>query len=185
MVHNSGMLIYVHGLVFGPNWGFISYLQIHSSEFLLFEFYGRPPDPVECILNQDDQIHGVVIKGYHTYNLIFNTWEFTEKLLKKQQKLRFSRAGTWHQNGATEHTKIMLVNIKRTIMMHDALRCHKDTLSTDFSQWQWNILNWYTARSMICSTVYKLLGKFEPYMFWIQGCRSLEQKTLHGLKRFR
>ena len=34
-----------------------------------------------------------VVKGYHTDNGIFNSSEFMEELLKKQQKIRFS--GGW------------------------------------------------------------------------------------------
>ena len=47
------------------------------------------------------QSQGVVIKGYHTDNGIFNASEFMEEILKKQQNIRFSRAGASHQNGAT------------------------------------------------------------------------------------
>ena len=39
-----------------------------------------------------------MIKLYHTDT--FNTSKFMEKLLKNQQKLRFSAAGASHQNGA-------------------------------------------------------------------------------------
>ena len=39
-----------------------------------------------------------MINEYHTD--ILNTSKFMEKLLKKQQKLRFSAAGASHQNGA-------------------------------------------------------------------------------------
>ena len=46
------------------------------------------------------QIQGVVIKGYHTDNGIFNSSEFMEELLKKQQKIIFSGDGASHQNGA-------------------------------------------------------------------------------------
>ena len=37
---------------------------------------------------RDAQSQGVVIKGYHTDNGIFNYSEFMEELLKKQQKIR-------------------------------------------------------------------------------------------------
>ena len=47
---------------------------------------------------REDKIQGVMINKYHTD--IFNTSKFMEKLLKKQQKLRFSAAGASHQNGA-------------------------------------------------------------------------------------
>ena len=35
---------------------------------------------------------GVVIKGYHTDNGIFNASEFMEELLKKKQNIKFSEA---------------------------------------------------------------------------------------------
>ena len=44
---------------------------------------------------------GVVIKGYHTDNGIFNYSEFMEEMLKKQKNIRFSGAGASHKNGAT------------------------------------------------------------------------------------
>ena len=43
---------------------------------------------------REDQSQGVVIKGYHTDNGIFNASDFIKELLKKQQKIRFSGAGT-------------------------------------------------------------------------------------------
>ena len=44
-----------------------------------------------------------MINIYHTD--IFNTSKFTEKLLKKQQKLRFSAAGAPHQNGVVSRAR--------------------------------------------------------------------------------
>ena len=49
MVCNGWMLLYLYILVFGSNWGSIGYLQIHASDFLIFEFYWRPPNPIKCI----------------------------------------------------------------------------------------------------------------------------------------
>ena len=49
---------------------------------------------------REDNSQGVMINVYHTDNEIFNTSKFMEKLLKKQQKLRFSGNGASHQNGA-------------------------------------------------------------------------------------
>ena len=49
---------------------------------------------------REAQIQGVVTKGYHTDNGVFNSSEFMEELLKKQQKISFSGAGASHQNGA-------------------------------------------------------------------------------------
>ena len=59
-------------------------------------------------LNQEYQSHGVEIKGYHKYNGIFNTSEFMDKLLKKQQKIIFSEVCASHQNGAAECTTNMV-----------------------------------------------------------------------------
>ena len=72
-----------------------------------------------------------MIKGYHTYNGIFNASEFMEELLKKQQKIRFSGAGASHQNGSAERAINMEVTMARTMLMHAALRCPEDTFSTD------------------------------------------------------
>ena len=77
------------------------------------------------------QSQGVVIKGYHTDNGIFNSSEFMEDLLKKQQKIIFSGAGTSYQNGSAERTIKTVVTMARTMLMHAALRCPEDTLSTD------------------------------------------------------
>ena len=38
----------------------------------------------KLIFEREDQIQGVVIKGYHTDNGIFNSSEFMEELLKNQ-----------------------------------------------------------------------------------------------------
>ena len=78
-----------------------------------------------------DQIQGVAIKGYHTYNGIFNTSEFMEELPKKQQKIRFSGAGASHQNGAAKSTINTVVTMTGTMLMHSALRYPDETLSTD------------------------------------------------------
>ena len=80
---------------------------------------------------REAQSQGVVIKGYHTDNGIFNASEFMEELLKKQQKIRFSGAGASHQNGSAERAIKMVVTMASTMMMHTALRSPEDTLSTD------------------------------------------------------
>ena len=80
---------------------------------------------------REAQSQGVVIKGYHTDNGIFNSLEFMEDLLKKQQKIRFSEAGASHQNGAVEHAIKVVVTMARTMLMHAVLRCPEDTFPTD------------------------------------------------------
>ena len=80
---------------------------------------------------REAQSQGVVIKGYHTDNGILNSSDFMEELLKKQQNIIFSGAGASHQNGAAERAIKMVVTMARTIVMHAALRCPEDALSTD------------------------------------------------------
>ena len=45
---------------------------------------------------REDQSQGVVIKKYHTDNEIFNSSEFMEEMLMKQQKIIFSGARASH-----------------------------------------------------------------------------------------
>ena len=71
--------------------------------------------------DREAQSQGVVIKGYHTDNGIFNYSEFMYKLLKKQQNIRFSGAGASHQNGAAERAIKTLVTMSRNILIHAAL----------------------------------------------------------------
>ena len=54
-----------------------------------------------------------------------------EELFKKQQKIRFSRAGASHQNGEAERSIKTVVTMESTMSMHNALRCPEDTFSTD------------------------------------------------------
>ena len=76
------------------------------------------------------QSQGVVINGYHTDNGIFNFSEFMEKLMKKQQKIRFSGAGASHQKGAANRAIKTVVTMAKTMLMHAALRCLEYLLST-------------------------------------------------------
>ena len=54
-----------------------------------------------------------------------------EDMLKNQQNIRFSGDGASHQNGAADRTIKTAVTMARTILMHAAIRCTEDTLSTD------------------------------------------------------
>ena len=67
-------------------------------------------------------------------------------------------------------------------MMYAVMRCQKDKFSTEFGHLQWTILYGSTYIYLICIMVYKLLGKFEPYMFWRKGCRILRIKPLNGIQ---
>ena len=91
----------------------------------------------------------MAIKNYHTGNGILNNSEFMENMLNKHQQISLSGAGASHQNGSSERTINMVDNIERRMLMHAEIICPKDTLSTDFGQWKWNILYGYTLRSMI------------------------------------
>ena len=82
----------------------------------------------------------MAIKGYHTDDVIFNTSEFIDNLLKKEQKIRFSGAGASHQNRVKELTIKMVVTMVRTMFMQAALRYPKDTFPTSFGQRKWTIL---------------------------------------------
>ena len=65
-----------------------------------------------------------MINEYHTK--IFNTSKFTEKLLKKQQKLRFSADGISHQNGSGSRARYQYNS--------QYGKCRIDASSDDMSQ---------------------------------------------------
>ena len=64
-----------------------------------------------------------------------------------------------------EHAINTVVTMATDILMQDYMICHKDTLYIDFGQRKLNMLYGSKVVSLIYSTVYKPLGKFEPSMF--------------------
>ena len=70
---------------------------------------------------REAQSQGVVIKGYHTDNGIFDASEFMEELLKNQKNIIFIGAGASHQNRAAERAVNKLVIMIRTMLMHTTL----------------------------------------------------------------
>ena len=74
----------------------------------------------------------MVIKVYHTDNLIFNTSDFMEDMLKKHQQIRFSAVGALHQNVSVKCTINMVVTMTSIMLMHDVIIFRKDTFSTGF-----------------------------------------------------
>ena len=88
-----------------------------------------------------------MIKGYHTDNGILNSSYFIEELLKKQQKIRFTGASASHQNGEAECAIKTVVTMARTMLMHAALRCPEDTLSTDIWQTTMDYAVWVYNRT--------------------------------------
>ena len=115
-----------------------------------------------------------MIKVYHTDNGIYNNSNFMEELLKNQQKIRFSGAGASHQNGSEERSIKTVVTMASAVLMQSWMIFHKDILSIGFGQLKWTMLYGSKVGSLINSMVYKPLGKFEPYIIWSQGFRSLE-----------
>ena len=93
---------------------------------------------------REAQIQGVVIKGYHTDNGIFNESEFMEELLKKHQKIRFSGAGASYKNGAAERAIKTVVNMARTTLIHSTLICPEENCLLIFVHWKWIMLYGYT-----------------------------------------
>ena len=77
-------------------------LNYHASDYMSIKhqvaIHATETVKAKLTFEREDKSQGVMIKKYHTD--IFNTSKFMEKLLKKQQKLRFSAAGASHQNGA-------------------------------------------------------------------------------------
>ena len=69
-----------------------------------------------------------------------------EGLLKKQKKIRFSGSGASHQNGAEESSINTVVTMASTILMHAALRCPENTLSTDIWTMQMDYAVWVYNR---------------------------------------
>ena len=94
---------------------------------------------------REAQSQGLVIKGYHTDNGIFNASDFMEDMLNNQKKIKFRRAGASYQNGAAERAIKTLVTMSRTMLMHAVLRFPEDTLYTgiwpmamDHTVWVYN-----------------------------------------------
>ena len=77
-------------------------LNYHASDYLSIKhqvaIHATETVKAKLTFEREDKSQGVMINEYHTDT--FNTSKFMEKLLKKQQKLRFSAAGASHQNGA-------------------------------------------------------------------------------------
>ena len=78
----------------------------------------------ELTFDREDKSQGVMINVSHTD--ILNTSKFMEDLLNKQQKLRFSRAGASHQNGAGSKALYQYSG--------QYVKCHIDASLDDMSQ---------------------------------------------------
>ena len=66
---------------------------------------------------------------------------------------------------AAERAIKTVVNMESAILMQDCMIFHKDTLFIDFGQRKWTMMYGSKVVSLIYSTVYKPLGKFEASMF--------------------
>ena len=65
--------------------------------------------------------HGVQIDSYHTDNGVYKSQAFTQEIIDKEQKLRFSGVGAKWQNGVAEGAIKIVVTKARTMMIHAAL----------------------------------------------------------------
>ena len=81
-------------------------------------------------IEREDQSQILFIKEFHTGNGVFNALDFMEELLKNQQNIGFGGAGASYQNGALYHAIKTVVTTEMTMLVHAALRCAKETLST-------------------------------------------------------
>ena len=137
---------------------------------------------------REAQSQGVVIKGYHTDNEIFNTSEFMDYLLKKQQKIRFSLAGASHQNGAAESTIKTVVSMAGTMLMHAVLGFPEDifftdlwTMAMDYAVWVYNCIPDMQSGLFaieICSrSRFELVSEtFSNFHVWGSSAYFLEEK---------
>ena len=116
-----------------------------------------------------------MIKGYHTDNGIFNDSEFMEELLKNQQKIRFNGDGASHKNRAAERAIKTVDTMERTMLMHGAIRCPEDTLSTDIWPMAMDYALWVYNRipdtQYILSAIEKWSrSRFEPVSETLSNC---------------
>ena len=95
---------------------------------------------------REAQSYGLVIKGNHNDNNIFDASDFMEELLKKQQNIMFSGAGTSHQNGSAEHAIKTGVAMARNMLIHDPLRFPDDNFSVNL----WKIEIGYAVWVFTC-----------------------------------
>ena len=119
-----------------------------------------------------------MIKGFHTDNWIFDASKFIEKLLNNQQKISFSEAGASHQNGEAELSVKMLVTMARTMLMHAALRCPEDTLSTDLWPMAMDYAVWVYNRTPDMQSGLSAIeiwsrSRFEPVSETFRNCHVL------------
>ena len=114
----------------------------------------------KLIFERGSQIQGVVIKGYHTDNGIFNASEFMKGLLKKKQKIRFSGAGASHQKGAVARAIKIVFTMARTMLMHAVLKCPEEKFSTDL----WPMARYYAV------WVYNRIPDMQSELYAIEIC---------------
>ena len=116
-----------------------------------------------------------MIKGYHTDNGVFNSSDFMEELLKKHQKIRFSGAGASHQKGAAERAIKMVVTMESTMLIHAALGCPEDTLSTDLCPMAIDYTVWVYNRTPDMQSGLSTIeiwsrSRFEPVSETLSNC---------------
>ena len=96
LYHTKGKL--VQSDMFSGGCVFVDHASVHASIKHQVAIKATGTVKEKLTFERKAKSQGVVIKGYHTDNGIFNYSEFMEDLLKKQQKIRFSGAGTINGN---------------------------------------------------------------------------------------
>ena len=85
----------------------------------------------KLVFDRESQSQGVVMKGYHTDNGVFNASAFMEDVLKNQQNIRFSGTGASHKNSIEEQATNTVVTMARFMFIHSSLKCPEHILSTN------------------------------------------------------
>ena len=98
-----------------------------------------------------------------------------EDTLKKQENIRFSGASVLHQNGLEDRASKTVVTMVRTMLMHSALICNEDTLSTniwpmamDYSVWAHNWIS--DMQSGLSAIEIWPRSRFDPVSETLRNC---------------
>ena len=90
-----------------------------------------------------------------------------EEMLKNQQQIIFSGAGASHQNGSAERAIKTVVTMERTMLIHPALICTAEKVSTDiwptatdYDVWVYNRIS--DMQSGLSTIEIWLRSRFEP-----------------------
>ena len=83
----------------------------------------------------------MLIKGYHTDNVVFDYLYFMDYILKKQQKIRISGSIASYPNMAENQALVKMVTMERNMFVHAVIISPEDTVSTN----HWPIPMYYAV----------------------------------------